>query len=353
MKANPQSSLVKCSRRVSRTWLAMLILLALPACSKDSEQSEKAEPVRVYCSVDEPFGRAVMEVFRRQHDAEVEVIFDTEAGKTTGLVNRIIAESEAGRPRADVFWSSEIFNTIRLADMGMLKPYEPPTAKDIPGEYRDPEHHWTGLAVRARVVAFDPDRISKEAVPKSWKAYAQPEWAARTAIANPLFGTTRGHVAAMFALWGEEESRGFLTAMREGGCRVADGNSTAVRDVIAGTVDLAFTDTDDVWVAQRAGHKLDLVYPDMGDGGTLLIPCTVALVAGRPESENAKKVADFLVSAEVERMLAQSDSRNIPVRESLRKELNLTFPPATKVSYDKVTAAMEDAMTATREILLR
>lgn len=333
-------------------WVACLAFLLIGAC-EPAAQGNKREPVTVYCSVDEAFARRVLELFRTRTGADVTVVFDSEAGKTTGLVNRIISEADSGRPRADVFWSSELFNTILLARRGLLSPYDSPAAADIPSAYRDLKHRWTGVAVRARVLAFDPAKTSRAALPTTWKALGDPKYVAHVAFANPLFGTTRGHVSAMFALWGRDRGRAFLTRLREGGAFIADGNSAAVRALLAGRVRYAATDTDDVWVAQRSGASIDLVYPDMGDGGTLLIPCSVAIVKGSRHSEGAKKLVDFLVSAEVERLLAESDSRNLPVRDALRRELGITWPAASRVEFEAVADAMDEAVRAVREILIR
>lgn len=319
---------------------------------KDEANAAKAV-VSVYCSIDEEFGRAVLDAFRESNGVELSVTFDSEAGKTTGLVQKIIAEAEAGRPRADVFWSSELFHTIRLARMGHLEPYDSPAAGDIPPRFRDPRHRWTALAARSRVLAFDPAKTSRGDVPTRWDDIARPDTAARTVIANPMFGTTCGHVAAMFALWGPARGRAFLTNLRDGGVHVADGNSAAVRALLAGRAAFAATDTDDVWVAQRSGASVDLTYPDMGDGGTLMVPCSVALVAGRPSNPAARQLVDFLVSAEVERLLAESDSRNVPVRASVRRQLDLEWPAETQVSFEAVVDAMDEATAAVREILLR
>ena len=325
-----------------------------PGCERsDKSKRQSAEQVAVYCSVDETLGRKVLDRFRAQTGVEPIITFDSEAGKTTGLVNKIIAESQAGRPRADVFFSSELFNTIGLARMGLLEPYDPPTASDVPARYKDPEHRWTAFAVRARVIAFDPNKVKRTDVPKRWEDLSEPRFAKGTAIANPLFGTTRGHVAAMFALWGGQRGRAFLTRLRDGGAHLADGNSATVRAVIAGRAAFALTDTDDVWVAQRSGASLDLIYPDMGDGGTLWIPCSVALIRGRPHNHAARKLVDFLVSADVERMLAESDSRNVPVRADLRNELGMSWQGESQVSFDAVADAMDEAVAACREILLR
>lgn len=319
--------------------------------SSGAEKPAAAGEVVVYCSVDEEFGRQVFARYRELTGVEAKVVFDSEAGKTTGLLRKL--EAEADRPRADVFWSSELFGTILLAREGLLASYDSPAAADIPSRYRDPEHRWTAFGLRGRVIAFNPARVDTATLPTTWEELAEPKWAAQVAIANPLFGTTRGHVASMFALWGDERGRTFLTRLRDGGAQIVDGNSSAVRAVIAGRVNIALTDTDDVWVAQRAGASMDLRYLDMGDGGTLLIPNSVAVVENCPHPEAARRLVDFLVSPEVERLLAQSASRNIPVRPDLREELSLDLPPSTQIPFDSVADYLDSAVSASREILLR
>jgi len=312
-----------------------------------------SETVTLYTSVDEPFARAAVERFEKQSGIRVALITDSEAGKTTGLVQRIAAEAQTGRVRADVFWSSEIFNTILLARQGLLTAYESVAAADIPDSFRDPKHFWTGTAMRARVLAFDPLRVRRSDAPAQWEELGNPKFAGNLAIANPLFGTTRGHLGAMYALWGAERTRAFLIGLRDGGAKVVDGNSAAVRAVIDGQALYAATDSDDVFVAQKSGASLDMVFPDMGDGGTLLIPCTVALVTGAPHETAGKKLVDFLVSAEVEELLALSTSGNIPVRATLREKLNRPLPAASPIRWESAADGMEGAVGTSREVLLR
>jgi iron(III) transport system substrate-binding protein len=313
-------------------------LFVAPACNKQPESSA----VTLYSSVDEPFARQVIAEFTKQTGIDVRLKLDSEAGKTTGLVNLI--RDQRARPIADVFWSSELFSTIKMAREGLLAEYRPP-AEGIPDRYRNPAGRWTAFGLRARVLAFNTDKLKPADVPARWRDMADPRWSGKLAVANPQFGTTRGHFAAMLALWGEDEYGRFLADLDKNlNGRLMDGNSTCAAVVGRGEYILGATDTDDVYARQERKETIDLVYPDMGDGGTLLIPNSVALVTGAPHPETAKKLIDFLASAQAERMLAQSDSRNIPVRESLRKELNLSLPPETHISFDKIADAMDKAI---------
>ncbi len=326
-------------------------LAALAVFVSACRDSKPTGTVRLYCSVDEIFGRQVVVEFEKRTGVTVQATYDSEAGKTTGLVSKI--EMEKDRPQADVFWSSELFNTILLARKGLLQPYDSPAAADIPPRYRDPDHRWSAIGLRGRVIAFDPARIPADQVPQRWLDMDDEGVAAKVVYANPLFGTTRGHVAAMVALWGRDETAGFLTGLRERGAKKVDGNSTAVRELLSGRFALAATDTDDVILANRQGAALEMVYPDMGDGGTLLIPNSIAILNGAKNVEAARKLVDFLVSAHVEEMLARSASQNIPVRTELREKLALEMPPETGISYEAVANAMPEAAELVREILTR
>lgn len=308
--------------------------------------------VVVYTSVDQRFAQDVLARFEQQTGVRVAAVYDSEAGKTTGLVRRLEAEKE--RPRCDVWWSGEAFGTVELARGRVLAAYDSPAAADIPDGWRDRERRWTGVAARARVLAFDTRQLSAADLPPTWRDLGDPRWASRLALANPQFGTTRGHVALMWAAYGSDETRRLLQTFRDAGAQIADGNSHAVRLVAAGSAALCMTDTDDVWVAQRRGEPVDLAYPALQPGGPAVwIPCTVALVRGGPNPDAGRRLIDFLVSAEAERLLAASDSRNVPVRAVARDALGYAGPPPAAPDFEAAADALPAAMAAARDILLR
>lgn len=135
--------------------------------------------------------------------------------------------------------------------------------------------------------------------------------------------------------------------------QIVDGNSSAVRAVIDGRADLCMTDTDDVWVAQRDGADLDLIYPDMGHGDTLWIPSSVALIANCRHEEAERKLVDFLASEAVEELLANSTSRNVPVRGALRDRLNIDTAVSDNVSYREIADKLDLSAKVARDILLK
>jgi iron(III) transport system substrate-binding protein len=82
------------------------------------------------------FSEPIMQEYQRQSGVRVNVVYDTEETKSTGLANRLLAEK--GRPQADVFWSNEPVRTLVLKSRGVLTPYQSPAASDIAPSFKDP-----------------------------------------------------------------------------------------------------------------------------------------------------------------------------------------------------------------------
>lgn len=355
-------------RRASRTPGAMAAIFSvlltawlLAAAAAGCGRREDRPEVVLYVSADDYVAREVVAAFEQASRFRVRMVGDTEASKTTGLVERLRAEREA--PVADVFWSSEVFMTIDLAREGVLVPSDPPAAASRPAVSRDPEGRWHGFAARARVIAYDPDRLSPEEVPQAWSDVIRDRWTGRVVMADPRFGTTSGHLGVMKVWWDARLMPGFydawLLGLRDVGVRMLPGgNAAAVRAVLDGEADLALTDTDDVWAAQAAGGRIAMVYPrhakDPGRGlGTLLIPNTVGLVAGGPNPEAAMALIDFLLSPAVERILAESDSRNIPMHpELLGAYPELDVPDPLEVDFAAAAAVRAPAVARALRVVL-
>jgi iron(III) transport system substrate-binding protein len=263
-----------------------------------------------YTSVDQVFSEPIFRRFEEEKGLRVCAVFDTEETKSTGVLNRIVAE--AGHPQADVFWSGDPVRPFLLIERGLVGRYASPAARAIPVPFKAEDASWTGLAARARVLLVNTERVAREAVPRSIRALADPRWRGRAAIANPLFGTTTVHVAALFTVWGEVETKDFLESLRANGVTIASSNGEVKRLVSSGEVAFGLTDTDDAHQAVAAGAPVEIVYPDADGLGTLFMPTTVVKIRGGPHPEAAERFIDYLLSPTVERQMADV-ARHIPL----------------------------------------
>lgn len=279
-------------------------------------------------------------------------MYDTEETKSTGLANRLIAEKP--RPQADVFWSNEPVRTLVLKSRDVLAPYRSPSAEGIPATLVDPEGFWTGFSARMRVIAYNTTLVTSEDAPQSVFDLADPKWRGQAAIADPRFGSTSFHVAALYALAGDEKMDDFFRRLKANDVKVVDGNSV-VRDLVArGEVKIGLTDTDDVNVALEDGQPVAMVLPDAAGLGVPMMPNMVSLIANAPNADEGRKLIDYLLSPDVERQLAQSEAVQIPLHAGVEGPKNIpaidTFKPMT-LDYSKAANRVEDVTNRLAGIL--
>jgi len=324
------------------------VLSILLSCRKNPPQNYRE--VVLYCSVDQAIAEPIIAAFEEQTGINVLARFDTEASKTVGLVQRIRAEAIS--PIADIFWSNEIFHTIRLARESLLATYVSDATKDWPSLYADPNGQWYGFALRARVIGYNTARVAAGEAPKCLEDVLDGKWKGRIVMAAPEFGTTGGDVSSWFAHYDLVRATETLEGLKANGIRLVAGNSTAVRMVATGQADVCFTDTDDVYAAQRNGWPVAMNYLDQGGDGALAIPNTAALIEGGGNREEAEELMDFLLSEQLEKMLAGSDSHNCPIRPVLAEQFKLyAIPKLLGVDYEKIADRLPMAIQTAREIL--
>jgi iron(III) transport system substrate-binding protein len=323
--------------------VTVIAVVGLIACRSPEPSQQADRSVTIYVSTDRVFSEPVLREYEKRAGVRVNPVYDTEETKSTGLANRLIAEKE--RPQADVFWSNEPVRTLVLKSRGILAPYRSPSAEGIPPALLDPEGYWTGFSARIRVIAYNTKQVKPDEAPRSVFDLADPKWRGQVAIADPRFGSTSFHVAALYAMAGDEKMDDFFRRLKANGVRVVDGNSV-VRDLVArGEVNVGLTDTDDVNVAIEDGQPIAMVLPDAAGLGVPVMPNMVSLIANGPHAEEGRRLIDYLLSADVERQLAQSEAVQIPVHSGVAGPKNIpaidSFKPMT-LDYTKAAARVED-----------
>src|SRR3989339_1222179 len=299
--------------------------------------------VIVYTSEDKIFSEPVLQGFEKKTGIKVRAIYDTEETKSAGLVNRLIAEKD--NPQADVFWSGEPVRPVLLKIKGLTTPYVSSAAADIPKIYKDTEGHWTGFSARARIILYNSSLVSMDERPLSIFDLAKRMWRNQVAIANPLFGTTSVHMAALFIILGDEKAMKFLNDLKANGVKIVSSNSEVRRLVARGEVKVGITDTDDANVAIKEGSPVKVVFPDQSTIGTLIMPNMVCLIKDSTNQENGKKLIDYLVSSEVEKSLAFAMCAQMPLRYDVRTPADVLTIDAVKgmnSNYHDVAKKLEE-----------
>jgi iron(III) transport system substrate-binding protein len=293
--------------------LSIVVLFLLASCGTGREARPAA--VVVYSSVDEVFARPIAERFQQETGIEVRLVPDTEETKSTGLMNRLMAEKD--RPQADVFWSGDPVRAAILKARGISAPYRSPEAEGLAPHFSDPQGYWTGFSARARVLIFNRNLVPKGEEPKSIMDLVDERFRGRAAIANPLFGTTSMHAAVLFATLGEAKAKEYFEGFITNGGRILSSNGEVRRRVADGEFAVGITDTDDANVARLEGKPVGVVFPDQDGIGALVIPNCVVLISGGPNPEAGKRFIDYLLLPKTEQALAESEAAQMPARPGI------------------------------------
>ncbi len=328
--------------RLRFCWLVMLAVAAAGGCSSGKDRKGD-ENVAVYTSVDDVFARPVCEEFEKETGIKVKLVPDTEETKSTGLLNRLIAEK--ARPQADVFWSGDPVRAAVLKSKGVSASYHSKQAEGLPKQFSDPEGHWTGFSARARVIICNKDLVSAAQEPKSVMDLLDARFKGKACMANPLFGTTSMHAAALFQVMGEDKAKKFFEDFAKNGGKILSSNGEVKRRVSAGEFAVGLTDTDDYNEARKDGKPVGAVYPDREGMGTLIVPNCAVLIANGPNADAGKKFIDYLLRPETEKALTESDAAQMPVRKGISVPehiLPLEKIKPMEVDYSKLGNRLEE-----------
>ena len=264
----------------------------------------------VYCAQDASYAEEVFQEFEKRTGIKVIPKYDGESTKSLGLINLLI--KEANQPQCDVFWNNELLGMCDLHEQGLLHPHRSPNFARIPEQYKDPAGHWAGFAARLRVYIVNTEKMKPDPDAIEKILENNDEDLTRVAMAHPLFGTTLTQYTLLQKVMGSEKLRMWHRMLRKRGLRDVKGNAEVKDRVASGACDFGFTDNDDFFVAKKAGNPVAML-PVRVDKKTICIPNTVGIIYGTQRLAAAEKLVDFLLSADVELMLANSDSRQIPL----------------------------------------
>ncbi|MSQ90247.1 MAG: extracellular solute-binding protein [Phycisphaerales bacterium] len=293
-----------------------------PEESNPPSQPASAREVVIYVSTDGAIARPILDAFEEATGIHVRARYDSENSKVSALAAMI--RSERAAPRADVFWSGECFAVAELARAGLVQPWRSARVDGYPASMRGNAGRWYGLAPRARVLVYDPERTKVESLPKSMMELADPVWAGRFALADPRFGTTRGHIVS-FAESRDAREKGSWLRWLAGFCAnspkvLVSGNAAVVDAVVRQEADFGLTDSDDVYAALADGSSVAMIpirqFP-VGEsgGGPMLIPGSAAMIAGAPHPAEASELMSFLLGGDVFQWMQDSRSGNLGVEE--------------------------------------
>jgi iron(III) transport system substrate-binding protein len=231
------------------------------------------------------------------------------SGKSGALEKRII--EEGADSQADLYITADAGRLGAFEAKGMLQSgLSTEIIKSaVPNNFRTSK--WTGIAKRARIVYFSPERVSgAELAGLTYESLADPKWKNRLVIraSNNIYNQSL--VASLVKNNGKAKTAEWSKGMVANMARAPKGNDRAqILAVAAGEADIAVANTYYLALMlsgkkgpeqQLAAKKVKPYFPNQSDRGTHMNISGAGLVKGAPNKTNAIKLVEFLLSKEAQ-----------------------------------------------------
>ncbi len=293
--------------------LVAAVLVVQPAASvtRAAPAFQGTGVVNVYSARHYDTDDTLFNGFTTQTGVAVNVIRGTE----DELLERIKAEG-ANSP-ADVLITVDAGRLWKAQEVGIFQPTVSETlSARIPANLREPEGHWFGFAMRARIIAYAKDRVDPAQL-STYEALADPMWQGKVLIRSSSHPYNQSLVGSLIEANGLDATQEWAKGIAANMARSPQGGDTdQLMAVVAGTGDLAVSNT--YYVArlrassnpeqQAAGQALGVFFPNQaaGERGTHVNVSGGGVIKSAPNQANAVAFLEYLTGDEAQQQLANA-----------------------------------------------
>lgn len=218
---------------------------------------------------------------------------------TTGQVMARL-ESERRNPLADVVISASWNSAEALKERGLLHPYQPPHAEQIPDFLQDSHYVAQSVAALAMVINTQRDLPT----PADWSDLTLPEYRDQVTMPDPAqSGAAFELVAGLLTDRGEADGWQLFSDLSANGLLVPGPNARALNPVLQGAKSVVFGAVDYIAYGQRArGESIEIVFPQ---SGTVIAPRPMMILKSSQQPEAARDFLDFMLSETGQQLVAE------------------------------------------------
>lgn len=318
--------------------LILAASLALAACGGDDDK------LTVYSGREEELVAPLFDRYEEETGTELDVRY----GDTAELAATLIEEGD--NSPADVFFGQDAGALGALEKEGLLASLDEDTLSRVEPRYRSQDGRWTGTSGRARVVAYDSEKLSEADLPDSILGFTDPEWKGRIGWA-PTNGSFQAFVTAMRLTEGEQATEEWLRGIVENDPVTFEDNE-AIRDAIAsGEIDVGFI--NHYYVAQALeeegeGYPVRVHHPPGGDVGSLINVAGAGIVEAGDNPDGAAEFIEFLLSGESQQYFSE-ETKEYPLVEGIPADPAVT--PLSQIQQPEVELGQLEDLEGTLELL--
>ncbi len=327
------------------------LALGLGGCAADPEVAPPAAEesdgrFTLYAGRDEGLIAPLIEQFTAETGIEVEARY----GSSTEL-NALLLE-EGDRTPADVFLSQDAGALGSLSNAGLVAKIPAELADLVPAGFTSDNDDWIGVTGRARVIAYDSEKMSEADVPDSVDALVDDEWSGRVGF-PPGNASFQSFVTAYRVLNGEDAADAWVQAISENSPVLTERNGPTLDLVNSGQLDLALINHY-YWYQTAAEVGADNMRAKLkflpGDAGGIVNVTGAALLKGSETDPDAIAFIEYLVSEAGQRYFVEN-TFEYPLLPGVDAPEGL--PALDTLVNPNLDLSDLDALEATQELLAK
>jgi iron(III) transport system substrate-binding protein len=268
----------------------------------------------------------VLNLYSSRHYQTDEALY-TGFTKATGIkVNRIEAgedalieriKNEGERSPGDVLVTVDAGRLWRAEQLGLFQPTKSGVLdKRIPANLREPGGHWYGFSTRARLIAYNKDKVKPGEI-QNYEDLADPKWKGRICMRSSTNIYNLSLMGALIDHLGEQKAEQWALGVRTNlAVEPKGGDTDQLKAVAAGQCDV--TISNQYYYARllrsqkpdekQAGERIGIVFPNQKTWGTHVNISGAGVMKHAPNREAAVKFLEYLASDEAQRYFADGNN---------------------------------------------
>lgn len=314
-----------------RALLPLAVLPLLTATAGCGLFGDEEADIHVYSARHYDLEEA-FEDFEEETGLTVEFLF----GDDAELLERL--KSEGDDTPADVFMTVDAGNLWNAAEQGQLAAIDSPEIDAaVPEDLRDPEGRWTGLAMRARTIMYNPDNVDPAEfdAEDTYAGLGDPKWEGRICMRDETASYTQSLVASLIDLHGRDRALEIVTSWVENDVDVMSNDIELLEAIDAGGCDVGIT--NHYYLARLLEEDPDFnvepYWASQEGAGTHVNISGAGVVEASDNKDDAQKLLEWLATDGQSEFV--DDNHEFPVNPDVEvEELAASFGTFERMPVD-------------------
>ncbi len=296
-------------KKIILALMALLATTTIFAAGNKEEKNEQPAVVNVYTHRHYDTDKELFNQFTEQTGIEVNVV----KAKADQLIERLRSEGE--NTPADVLITVDAGRLYKAKELELLQSVTSDILDNVPPHLKDSENYWFGLTKRARIFAYNKEKINPDDL-STYRALTEEQWAGKVVIRSSNNIYNQSLLASFIANEDRDSAKLWAIDLVANMAREPKGNDRdQMKAVAAGIADIAIVNTyylgklltSSSEEEVNVGKKMGIFFPNQEGRGTHINVSGAGITKYSKNRDNAVLFLEYLLSVEAQEKFASGN----------------------------------------------